>query len=60
MLAIARALMADPKLLLVDEMSLGLMPVMVDKVLETLKKINVEKSSYLTRRTKSARGTRDS
>lgn len=30
MLAIGRALMAKPKLLLVDELSLGLMPAMVD------------------------------
>lgn len=43
MLAIARALMSEPKLILVDEMSLGLMPVMVDKVLDTLKQINKEK-----------------
>ncbi|WP_448521583.1 ABC transporter ATP-binding protein [Pseudothermotoga sp.] len=43
MLAIGRALMAEPKLMLVDEMSLGLMPMMVDKVLETLKQINKEK-----------------
>ncbi|HOJ87596.1 MAG TPA: ABC transporter ATP-binding protein [Pseudothermotoga sp.] len=43
MLAIARALMAKPKLLLVDEMSLGLMPLMVDKVLETLKEVNEKK-----------------
>lgn len=43
MLAIARALMSDPKLILVDEMSLGLMPVMVDRVLDTLKQINKEK-----------------
>ncbi len=43
MLAIGRALMADPKLILVDEMSLGLMPIMVDKVLDTLKQINEEK-----------------
>lgn len=43
MLAIGRALMAEPKLVLVDEMSLGLMPMMVDKVLETLKQINKEK-----------------
>jgi branched-chain amino acid transport system ATP-binding protein len=43
MLAVGRALMAEPKLMLVDEMSLGLMPMMVDKVLETLKQINKEK-----------------
>lgn len=43
MLAIGRALMVDPKLILVDEMSLGLMPIMVDKVLDTLKQINEEK-----------------
>ena len=37
MMAIARGLMSSPKLLLVDEMSLGLAPVLVEKVLETLK-----------------------
>lgn len=36
MLAIGRALMAEPKLLLVDELSLGLMPKMVDLCLDAL------------------------
>ncbi|MBZ9772206.1 ABC transporter ATP-binding protein [Mesorhizobium sp. CO1-1-8] len=36
-LAIARALLSQPKLLILDEPSLGLAPVMVDKVYETLK-----------------------
>jgi branched-chain amino acid transport system ATP-binding protein len=36
MLAIGRALMAEPRLLLVDELSLGLMPKMVDLCLNTL------------------------
>ncbi len=36
MLAIGRALMAEPRLLLVDELSLGLMPKMVDVCLEAL------------------------
>jgi branched-chain amino acid transport system ATP-binding protein len=40
MLAIGRALMAEPRLLLVDELSLGLMPKMVDLCLEALKKLN--------------------
>ena len=38
--AIARALMARPKVLLIDEMSLGLAPVLVDALLEILSAIN--------------------
>lgn len=40
MLAIARGLMSNPKLLLIDEMSLGLMPILVDKLLDILKEIS--------------------
>ena len=40
--AIARGLMARPKVLLIDEMSLGLAPVVVDQLLEILKLINAE------------------
>ena len=39
MLAIARGLMCRPKLLMIDEMSLGLAPVLVDKVMDSLKEI---------------------
>lgn len=39
MVAIARGLMSSPKMLVVDETSLGLMPTMVDKVLGTLKDV---------------------
>ena len=39
MCAVARALMAEPKLLIVDEMSLGLAPVVVDQLLDILKEI---------------------
>lgn len=38
--AIARALMSRPRVLLIDEMSLGLAPVLVDQLLEILKTIN--------------------
>ncbi len=40
MVAIARALMARPKVLLIDEMSLGLAPVLVDQLLDILREIN--------------------
>jgi branched-chain amino acid transport system ATP-binding protein len=40
MLAIARALIGDPKLLLIDEISMGLMPIAVDKAFKLIKKIN--------------------
>ncbi len=40
MLAIARGLMSRPRLLMLDEMSLGLMPSMVEKMMETITTIN--------------------
>jgi branched-chain amino acid transport system ATP-binding protein len=40
MLAIGRALMARPKLLLLDEPSLGLAPKMVDRIGETVREIH--------------------
>ena len=42
MLAIGRALMAEPRLLLVDELSLGLMPKMVDLCLDALVRLKRE------------------
>jgi len=42
MLVIARALMSRPKLLMLDEPSLGLMPLMVKEVLNIIKKIHSE------------------
>ena len=42
MLAIARALVARPRLLMVDEPSLGLSPVLVDELYERLRVLNRE------------------
>ena len=40
MLAMGRALMAKPKLLLLDEPSMGLAPILVDEIFSIVKKIN--------------------
>jgi branched-chain amino acid transport system ATP-binding protein len=42
MLAVGRALMADPKILLLDEPSLGLAPKIIDEILSTLALLNKE------------------
>jgi branched-chain amino acid transport system ATP-binding protein len=47
MLAIGRALMADPKLLLLDEPSMGLAPVLVERIYETIEDINKQGTTIL-------------
>jgi branched-chain amino acid transport system ATP-binding protein len=47
MLCVARALMARPKLLLIDEPSLGLAPVIIAQVFETIKAIHARGVSIL-------------
>ena len=42
MLAMGRAMMANPKMLLLDEPSLGLAPVVVDRIYETIREINAQ------------------
>jgi branched-chain amino acid transport system ATP-binding protein len=47
MVAIARALMSRPKLLMLDEPSMGLAPLMVAKIFETIKDISAQGVSIL-------------
>lgn len=47
MLAIARALMSRPRLLLMDEPSLGLAPMMAEKIFKTLSEINKKGTTIL-------------
>jgi branched-chain amino acid transport system ATP-binding protein len=47
MLATGRALMANPRLLLLDEPSMGLAPVLVESIFETIQEINQEGTTIL-------------
>jgi branched-chain amino acid transport system ATP-binding protein len=47
MLAMGRALMANPKLLLLDEPSMGLAPVLVDSIFDTIKQLHASGTTIL-------------
>src|SRR2546425_11217016 len=47
MLAIGRALMSEPRVLLLDEPSLGLAPILVQQVFQTIKEINAQGTTIL-------------
>ena len=47
MLAIGRAVMSKPKLLLLDEPSLGLAPLIVEQIFEIIQKINENGTTVL-------------
>src|SRR5215204_1927243 len=47
MLAMGRALMADPALLLLDEPSMGLAPILVERIYETVREINKQGTTIL-------------
>ena len=47
MLAIGRALMAEPRLLLLDEPSMGIAPVLVERIYETIAQINQQGTTIL-------------
>ena len=47
MLAMGRALMAKPICLLLDEPSMGLSPIMVDKIFETIEDVRAQGTSLL-------------
>ena len=47
MLAIGRALMANPKLLLLDEPGMGLAPILVERIYETVAEINRQGTTIL-------------
>jgi branched-chain amino acid transport system ATP-binding protein len=47
MMVIGRALMSHPKLLLLDEPSLGLAPLIIDEIFDTIKQINQEERTTI-------------
>ena len=47
MLAMGRALMANPKLLLLDEPSMGIAPILVERIYETIAEINRQGTTIL-------------
>ena len=59
MLALGRAMMSEPRLICMDEPSLGLAPIVVQDIFRTVKAINAAGKSVLARRAERALCARD-
>ena len=47
MLALARVLMTEPRLLMIDELTLGLAPMMVERLMEIVRQVNAEGTTVI-------------
>ena len=60
MLAVGRALMSDPQLIMLDEPSMGLAPILVDEVFHIISQINAEGKTVLLVEQNAFRGAQHS
>ena len=59
MLAMGRALMSKPKIILLDEPSMGLSPILVNEIFDIIQAVNASRYDGTARRAECEKGTGD-